>query len=380
MTTKPMYFDCNATTPLEPEVIREVMRCMDTVPGNPGNRMHEYGKNAGEAVSRARVLIAGVIGAKADDVIFTSGATESCNLAVFGLQRAGETAGKKHAITSCIEHKAVLEPFLFLANKCGWDVSFLAADESGRFDPGDLKKALRADTFLVSLMHVNNETGVVQPIQKAASLLRNHPCFFHVDATQGFGKDLKTLKNPRLDLISVGAHKIYGPQGIGALIRRKRSFKLPPLEAFQYGGGQEHGLRPGTLAVPLIAGFGKAAELAARDNDLRNRKCLQMRDKVLAFVDSIGGVINGDLTHCLPNAVNISLPGISSEAATIALREFVAISSGSACMSTVNEPSHVLKGMGLDKERRECALRFSWCHMTQEPDWAAMREALGYYK
>ena len=260
-----VYLDCNATTPVEPSVAALVMRFLEKDFGNPASPIHDYGLFARAAVEHARMLVGKVVEARPDEVIFTSGATESNNLAILGLLEEGLKSGRRHVITTAIEHKAVLEPFEELSRK-GFEIEVLPAGPDGRFNPEQVAAALRPDTLLVSTMHVNNETGVLQPLAEVAEVLAGHDAFWHVDAAQGYGKDLDALVNRRIDMISISGHKIYGPKGIGALVVRKREGCFPPLQPLFFGGGQEQGLRPGTLPVPLIAGLGEAAKLALRDN------------------------------------------------------------------------------------------------------------------
>jgi cysteine desulfurase len=218
-------------------------------------------------------------------------------------------------------------------------------------------------------MHVNNETGVMQPVTEIADVLADHPAYFHVDAAQGFGKDIKTLQNRRIDFISISGHKIYGPKGIGALITRRRGYNRSPLSPLIFGGGQERGLRPGTLPVPLIVGLGLAAELALKNHSKREKACLAFRDRALKALTPLSPLLNGEQLRVLPHVLNLSFPGLDSEAVMVALKDMVAISNGSACTSHSYQPSHVLKAMGLSVERIEGAIRMSWCHMTEEPDW-----------
>ncbi len=272
----PTYLDCNATTPLDPSVREVLLRFLDVEYGNEGSRTHELGARAKQAVQRARDQLAAVVGAKRDEVLFTSGATESNNLAILGLRGAAEQAGHRHVITTQIEHKAVLEPCEIL-ERSGYEITRLPVDASGAVDPDAVRDALRPDSFLVSVMQANNETGVRQPIEAVAEELKAHPAYFHVDAAQGFGKDLAPLRNPRIDLISLSGHKLYAPKGVGALVARRRGYERAPLQPLLVGGGQERGLRPGTLPVALIAALGEAAELAVRDHDARIEKCKSIR-------------------------------------------------------------------------------------------------------
>jgi cysteine desulfurase len=367
----PVYLDCNATTPIDPRVRDEVLRFLSEEFGNEGSRTHDYGARARQAVQQARDQVAEVVGAKRDEVIFTSGATESNNLALLGLARHGKETGSTHIISTQIEHKAILEPLDYLAT-CGFDITLVPPRTDGWVDPDGIKAALRRDTLLISVMHVNNETGILQPITQIAEVIADHPAYLHVDAAQGFGKDLATLKNPRIDLISISGHKIFGPKGIGALVTRRRGFKRPPLTPVLFGGGQERGLRPGTLPVPLIVGLGLASELALREMAERALACRKYRDTLLRELITLEPVFNGDPEQMLPQVVNLSFPGLDSEAMMLALKDIIAISNGSACTSRSYQPSHVLKAMGVPDQIIQGAVRISWCHMTQGPDWSAV--------
>lgn len=364
-----VYLDCNATSPLDPRVGEEIIRYMTVEFGNAGSRTHEYGTRAKQAVQKAREQIARVVNAKDDEVIFTSGATESNNLSILGLAEYAEKVGKKHIISDEIEHKAVLEPLNALRKK-GFKITLLPPTGAGLIDPESVKNAIQDDTLLVSMMHVNNETGVIQPVTEIADILNNYPSiFFHIDAAQGFGKDINALQNKRLDLISISAHKIYGPKGVGALITRRRDFKRPPLNPLMYGGGQEYSLRPGTLPVHLIVGFGLSSELALKEAKQRNEKCIVYRDVVQKALERLEPVYNGDQNRTMPHIINLSFPGLDSEAVMLSLKGIIAISSGSACTSQSYEPSHVLKAMKLPDDVIKGALRFSWCYMSEHPDW-----------
>ncbi len=371
----PIYLDCNATTPVEPAVARLAARFLEQDYGNPASPIHDYGLFARAAVEHARAQIGRVVDARPDEVIFTSGATEANNIAILGLAQSALAEGKRHVITTAIEHKAVLEPFEAL-ERLGFEVEILPAGADGRFDPQQLAAALRPDTALVSTMQVNNETGIVQPLVEAAHVLAQHPAWWHVDAAQGFGKELEQLRQKRIDLLSISGHKIYAPKGIGALIARKRDTKLPPLQPLMFGGGQEQGLRPGTLPVPLIVGLGEAAKLALREYAQRQERCRAFREQALAALMRLGAVQNGVEAHCLPHVVNVSIPAIPSDQAIHALKEVIAISSTSACTSHTRTPSHVLAAMGLTYEQAESSLRLSWCHMTPAVDWEQVIDIL----
>lgn len=368
-----VYLDCNATTPVEPRVADEVMRHLVEEYGNAGSRTHDYGVRAKRAVQKARAAVAGVVDAAADEVIFTSGATEANNLAILGLGEAAERRG--HVVTTAVEHKAVLEPVELLASR-GFDVNVVPVGASGAVDPEDVRRVLRPDTLLVSVMHVNNETGVVQPLEAIAAVLEGHPAYFHVDGAQGFGKELAGLRNGRIDLISVSAHKVYGPKGVGALVGRRRQYRRPPLAPLMVGGGQERGLRPGTLPVALIAGFGLAAELAVAEHEVRREANLAFRQQVVDGLSPLEPRWHGDRSLVLPTTANFSVPRVDGEAALVALKDLVALSNGSACTSSSYAPSHVLTAMGLPREQVNGALRVSWCHLTEPPDWGGVVAAL----
>lgn len=375
MTSKPVYLDCNATTPVEPAVLETLRHYLAEEYGNEGSRTHEYGARAKQAVQRARDQVAAVVGAQRDEVIFTSGATESNNLAILGLAAWGEEQGRRHVVTSAIEHKAVLEPCDELGRR-GFEVTRVGVGRSGRIDPAEVAAALRPDTLLVSVMQVNNETGVLQPVAEIADLLEGHPAFFHTDAAQGFGKDLEPLRKGRIDLISVSGHKIYGPKGVGALVVRRRGYQRAPLRPLVHGGGQERGLRPGTLPVALIVALGQAAELAARAHERRRAANLAMREAALAALAPLGPSLTGDQEFVLPHVLNLSIPGLDSEALMVALKDLVAISNGSACTSSSYAPSHVLKAMGMNGDEANTCIRISWCHLTPVVDWEGVAERI----
>jgi cysteine desulfurase len=371
----PIYFDCNATTPVDSRVSAEIVGHFLDEYGNAGSRSHEYGLRAKKAVQSARERVSRVVDANADEVIFTSGATESNNLALLGLADYAQKTGKRHIISTQVEHKAVLEPLEYLQRR-GFEISFARVGVSGSVEVDEVMAHLRPDTLAVSIMHANNETGVLQPIGEIGSALGDHPAFFHVDAAQGFGKDLTALRSNRVDLISASGHKLFGPKGIGALIARKRAFARPPLAPLMFGGGQEWGLRPGTIPVPLAAGLGLAVELAVREHQDRRDRCLRLREPLTALFKELGGEQNGDPQLVLPHVLNVSIPGVDSEALMVALKPFIACSNGSACTSSSYKPSHVLEGMGLSSDRTRSAIRLSWCHMTAEPAWTDIRAAI----
>ena len=366
----PIYLDCNATAPMDPAVRDVVLGWLRDV-GNAGSRTHEYGLRARKAVERARDQVAAVVGARPDELLFTSGATESNNLAVLGLAPFGEANGRRHVVSTAIEHKAVLEPLEVLVTR-GFEVTLVAPDRDGAVQAEAVRTAVRDDTLLVSVMQVNNETGVRQPIEAVAVALEGHEAYLHVDAAQGFGKELTALRSPRVDLVSISSHKVYGPAGIGALVARRRGFDKVPLACLMRGGGQERGLRPGTLPVALIAGFGAAAERAAAEVGGRRAQCAAVRERALDALRPLGIRIHGALEGSLPHVLNFSVDGVDSEALMVGLRDLVAISNGSACTSQSYAPSHVLKAMGLPPAAVAGAVRMSWCHLTPPVDWESV--------
>jgi cysteine desulfurase len=360
-----VYLDCNATTPIEKGVSDKVNHFLVTEFGNEGSHTHEHGMRARKAVQEARDHVGKVLRVTRNEIIFTSGATESNNIAILGLKEFGINNNKKHIISSVIEHKAVLEPFEQL-KKDGFEVDLIPCEKNGRVDYNKIVEKVRSDTLLVSLMHVNNETGIIQPIKELCSALGDKDCFLHVDAAQGFGKDIETLRSKRIDLISISGHKIYGPKGIGALITKLRKFEKPPLKPLFFGGGQEHKLRPGTLPVHLIVGLGEAAKIALRDINKRKELNNKIFDQIKELINTIGGKINGDPKYLLGNCINFSIPKVDAEAFMLSTKDLIAVSNGSACTSTTYEPSHVIKAITEDKDRIRGAIRISWCHLTKE--------------
>lgn len=352
----------NATSPVLKEVADLVYKLLIEEYGNAGSRTHEFGVTAKKGVENARKQVADVVDADKSEVIFTSGATESNNIAILGLKEFGEANNKKHIITTRIEHKAVLEPIEHL-EKNGFTVSYLEVDESGIVKPEELKKLVQEDTLLVSIMHINNETGSIQPINEICDALELSEAYLHIDAAQSFGKMSDDLKNDRIDLISASGHKVYAPKGVGALIMRKRGFLKPPLKPIMFGGGQEKGLRPGTLAVPLIAGFGLACEIAQKNAVSWQKHAQSLKDELVQALNTLDAQYNGENTS--PFVLNFSVPGINSEAAMVMLKGIAAVSNGSACTSSSYTPSHVLTAMKLDEKRIAGAIRVSWGHMTE---------------
>lgn len=370
--TRPIYLDCAASCPLDPRVA-EFMARVET--GNPGSRTHEYGDRARSVVEHARDQVAAVGGWRRSEVLFTSGATESNNLAILGLADFGRESGRKHIVATEIEHPAVQEPVREMERR-GFEVTRVSPTSGGWVDAQEVLAAVRKDTLLVTVMHVNNETGIVQPIEAIANGLEQLDApYFHVDAAQGFGKLLDGLRHPRIDLVSASSHKIMGPQGVGALMMRRRDVPIP-LSPLFFGGGQERGLRPGTLPAPLLAGFGLAAELALNEAEERTSSARQYRASLLEGLAPLSPCINGDVERSLPYVINLSFPGFDNETVIDAWAGFAATSNGSACASQQQHCSYVLTAMGLETARADGAVRLSWCHLTPPADWARMVEAL----
>lgn len=370
----PVYLDCAATAPLDPRVLESVYHYLAHDYGNAASHTHIYGNRASKAVEHAREAIAALANARPDEVYFMSGATEANNLAILGLADAAREAGKTHIVSTAIEHKAVLEPLERLARE-GFSVTYVQPTEGGWVPADDVLAAVREDTFLVSAMHVNNETGIIQPLAAIAAGLADHPAYLHVDASQGFGKETEEL-TPRIDLLSISAHKLYGPKGIGALIARRRRFTRPQIRPLVVGGGQERGLRSGTLPVHLCAGFGRACEIMHSEHQSWWKRCESVRDALDSVFEPFEVTMNGDPAHRLPCILNCSFAGIDSEATMLALKDTVAISNGSACTTAGTDPSHVLEAMGCDTPRIEAATRWSWSHMTPLLPHDKLRAAL----
>ena len=370
-----VYLDCNATTPLDPRVRQVLLRYLDEEYGNEGSRTHEYGSAAKRAVQQARDQVASVVDCKREEVLFTSGATESNNLAILGLVDFGIANNRRHIVSTMIEHKAVLEPLADLESK-GFEVTYVKPQADGIVRAADILSALRPDTLLVTVMHVNNETGVIQPLDEIASGMANHSAFLHVDAAQSFGKIAVTLKNQRIDLISVSGHKIYAPKGIGALITRRRGYEKVPLKPLMFGGGQERGIRPGTLPVALIAALGEAAALSVAESGKWMESCASMKEEALKALLPLGGVPVGPEGAVISSTLNIRFPMLDSEALIVGLQGYAAISNGSACTSSSYKPSHVLKAMGMDDVGATRCVRLSWSHLTPDPDWKKIAERI----
>ncbi|EKO3494369.1 IscS subfamily cysteine desulfurase [Vibrio fluvialis] len=362
----PIYLDYSATCPVDPRVAEKMVRCMtmDGNFGNPASRSHRYGWQAEEAVDTAREQIADLLNADPREIVFTSGATESDNLAIKGVAHFYQKQGK-HIITCKTEHKAVLDTTRQLERE-GFEVTYLEPETNGLIDLNKLEAAMRDDTILVSIMHVNNEIGVIQDITAIGELCRARKIVFHVDAAQSAGKLPIDVQETKVDLISLSAHKIYGPKGIGALyVRRKPRIRL---EAQMHGGGHERGFRSGTLATHQIVGMGEAFRIAKEEMQKDYDHAVALRDRMLSGIKDMEAVtINGDLEQRLPNNLNISFAFVEGESLLMSLKD-IAVSSGSACTSASLEPSYVLRALGLNDELAHSSIRFSFGRFTTEEE------------
>lgn len=355
-----LYVDYNASAPIHPEVLDVMFDTYKNVPGNADSRTHIYGTNAGKLVQQYRSTIASVLGVDSSEIIFTSGSTESNNTCILGIEDYARQTGKRHIITTAIEHKAVLEPLHHLEAK-GFIVDYIRPDETGRIDADALLSLTKDETVLVSVMFVNSETGIIQPIDKIGKALKEKGILFHVDATQALGKLNKEIRNLDYDMMSISSHKIGGPQGIGALIlKRDRQYKRPPISPLMYGGHQERGFRPGTTPVALVAGFAKAVELCEQNLTKNMDNCKAVKASFFQAIRNLPYTINGAPEYCLPSTVNISIHGLDAEAAFLCLGDSYSFSNGSACNSSSHSLSYVLEAMGLDEKRKSEAIRLSW--------------------
>lgn len=356
-----VYLDYNASAPIDQRVLDEMILAYQNKVGNADSRTHSYGENARNAVENARKQVANLLGISSDEVFFTSGATESNNIALQGLKEYAEKTGKKHIVTTSIEHKAILETAKYMELN-GYEVDFVNPNESGQISVESILEKLREDTLLVSVMHVNNETGVIQPVLELGEEIQKRGILFHIDATQSCGKLVEEIRNLKYDMLSFSAHKLMGPQGVGALILKRKSYKRPPIKGIMFGGQQEQGIRPGTIPVALVVGCGKACEIAEHEYKENEKHFLQIKQAILSVLEESGlkYQVNGNQNVCVSNTLNIAIEGVSSEALMISSKQYCGISNGSACTSSNYSPSYVLVAMGLDISRIESSLRLSW--------------------
>ncbi|MBI3999168.1 MAG: IscS subfamily cysteine desulfurase [Candidatus Omnitrophica bacterium] len=364
----PIYMDNQSTTPVDPRVLEAMLPYYKEEFGNAASRNHSFGQHALQAVEEARAKIAALIHAsETEEIVFTSGATESNNLAIRGICEMYRDKGN-HIITTAIEHKSVLDTCKFLETQ-GFKVTYLSVNREGLIDLNELRKAITEKTILISVMYANNEIGTLQPVSEIGKIARKHSVFFHCDAVQAIAKISVELQAMNMDLVSISAHKIYGPKGIGALYVRKRNprARLAPLI---HGGGHEHGLRSGTLNVPAIVGFGKAAEIAGREMDVEAKRIFHLREKLRnAITTQLSHVhLNGSLEKRLPGNLNLSFAFVEGETLLNEISREIAVSSGSACTSANAEPSYVLKALGVGEELAHTSIRFGLGRFTTEEE------------
>ena len=386
---RPVYLDHAATTPVDPRVAAAMARCLTAEGefGNPASASHAFGDAAAALVETARAQVAASVGAAPPEVVWTSGATEANNLAIFGVAEYYGESGR-HIVTARTEHKAVLDPCRELERR-GWRVTYLAPDEGGLIQPGQVASALQADTVLVSIMHVNNEIGVIQDIARIAEICAQQgSARLHVDAAQSAGKCPIDFAGLGVDLMSLSAHKVYGPKGVGALLvsrgggagggaggARREAVQM---RARQFGGGQERGLRAGTLATHQVVGMGMAFELAREALQAEATRLAPLRERLWQGLAALGGVLrNGDAQHSVPHLLNVSFEGVEGESLLAAVRGRLAVSTGSACTSALREPSYVLRALGRDDVLSESSLRFGLGRNTCERDIDAAVAAVG---
>ncbi len=371
-SARPIYLDNHATTRVDPRVVDAMLPYLREDYGNAGSRSHVYGKSAADAVSAAREAVAALVGAEPDDVIFTSGATESNNLAIKGICHADVPPA--HVVTSCMEHHAVLDVCRDLESH-GWSVTYLPARAGGRVSGEDVVSALQPDTRLVTIMWANNETGVINDVPGLAAICRERRIFFHSDGAQVLGRLPVDLSCTGVDLLSVSAHKVYGPKGVGALVLRRSARRA--LRPLLNGGGQERGLRPGTIPVHQVVGLGEAARLAARDLEENDAaRIANLRDQFLAALRTAVPIeINGSMDHRLPGNLNLWFEGCDTEALMMRCRE-VAFSTGSACTSASLEPSYVISALTGNEQRAAESARFGFGRFTTEDEVVRAAEAV----
>ncbi|WP_414577263.1 cysteine desulfurase family protein [Anabaena sp. CCY 9402-a] len=356
MSNRPIYLDCQATTPVDERVLVAMLPYFTEKFGNPASINHIYGWETEAAVKQAREILAAAINATPEEIVFTSGATEANNLAIKGVAEAYFQKGQ-HIITLATEHNAVLDPCEYLKT-LGFDITILPVQANGLIDLADLEKALRPETILVSVMAANNEIGVLQPLAKIGEMCHERQIIFHTDAAQAIGKIPLDVHGLHIDLMSLTAHKVYGPKGIGALYVRRRNPRVQ-LAPQQHGGGHERGMRSGTLYTPQIVGFGKAVEIALAEQETESQRLTQLRQSLWNQLSQLEGIhLNGHPTQRLPGNLNISVEGVDGAALSLGLQPVMAVSSGSACSSTKTTPSHVLTALGHTEQLAYASIRF----------------------
>ncbi|MEO1393514.1 MAG: cysteine desulfurase family protein [Cyanobacteria bacterium J06634_5] len=363
---RPIYLDCNATTPVDSTVLKAMLPFFTEYFGNPSSLSHAYGWEAAAGVKTARETLAAAINAEPGEIVFTSGATEANNLAIKGVAESYMSEGK-HIITVTTEHSAVLEPCRYL-ERLGFRVTYLPVDSDGLISLSALEQAFESDTILVSIMAANNETGVLQPIDAIGQLCHDQGVIFHTDAAQALGKIPIDVRSMQIDVLSMTAHKLYGPKGIGALYVRRKNPRVQ-LSPQLHGGGQERGLRSGTLYPPQIVGFGAAVRLALETLEDEHKRLSGLRDRLWQHLSKLSNIhLNGHPTHRLPNNLNISIAGVNINTLLLQLQSEVALSTGSACSSGKTSPSHVIKALGRSDELAKSTLRFGLGRYTTVED------------
>ncbi len=353
---RPIYLDCHATTPVDQRVLEAMLPYFTNYFGNPSSITHTYGWEAEAAVKKARITIAEAINGTPEEIVFTSGATEANNLAIKGVAEAYFNKGR-HIVTLQTEHRAILDPCKYLQT-LGFDVTYLPVNSDGLVDLALLEKALRPDTIVVSVMAANNEIGVIQPIAEIGAICRQHKILFHTDAAQAIAKIPLDVEAMQIDLMSLTAHKVYGPKGIGALYVRRRQPRVRLAPQIQ-GGGQERGLRSGTLYTPQIVGFAKAVALGLAEMTTESQRQQQLRERLWQQLSQLQEIyLNGHPSQRLPGNLNVSVKGVDGSALLLGLHKVAAISSGSACSANSTAPSHVLKALGHSEDLAYASIRF----------------------
>ena len=362
-----IYLDNNSSSPIDERVLAVMVDVYLNSYGNADSRTHNHGEQARIIVENARKQVASLLEIDSSEVFFTSGSTESNNITIQGLEEYALKTNKKHIITSAIEHKSILET-VNMMKKNGFDVDIVNPDLSGQINVQEILDKVRDDTLLVSVMHVNNETGIIQPVDRLGTELDKRNILFHVDATQSCGKLVDEIRNLKYNMLSFSAHKLKGPQGVGVLILRKKKYKLPPVKNIMYGGQQEGGIRPGTIPVALVAGCGKACEIAEKEYRENSQKCklLKVILEELLKKSNVNYHYNGAQQYCIDSSVNICFKGVMSEALMLSSKQYCSVSNGSACTSKSYSPSYVLQAMGIPTEDIENSIRISWGPETNE--------------
>jgi cysteine desulfurase len=366
MLQLPIYLDYNSTTPCDARVVEVMLPYFSKSFGNAASKTHSFGWQAEEAVEYAREQLAGLVDAEAKEIIFTSGATEAVNLAIKGVAEAYISKGS-HIVTSSIEHKAVLDTCRHL-EKQGAEITYLPVNTEGLISAGQVEEAIRYNTVLVAIMYANNEIGTINPVREIGAVTRKHNVLFFTDATQAVGKIPVSVNDDNIDIMAFSSHKIYGPKGVGALYVRRKNPRVKLMAQID-GGGHERGMRSGTLNVPGVAGFGKAAEICKKEMGKDSERTSRLRNKLENALLSLGEVyINGSKEHRLPNVTNLSFKKVEGQALIMGINKEIAVSSGSACTSASLEPSYVLKALGLNDGLAHSSIRFSLGRFTTKEE------------